>query len=239
MEKALTLLVCLMVMVGCSSTGQKTQLYPNDEKQFVTEYRQIEAVKNIDRSSTRFNQDTSFNGYAGFKVIKASSYSSALVDALSSESTVKDEDSEEVDVEVVVAENIATAKNISTDITDKLKISKSSINPTYMLQKGETLLQVAEKLNFPKENISRAVVAIWINNMEKFVDGNINGVYKGMVLDTTDLEARVQQMDISTARKIVKKQKRQWVNFEKSKNSNQEFVKMLPVAPAPENQQYP
>ena len=217
MEKALGLLLCLMVMAGCSSTtGQKTHFNSDEKKGFITEYR-------------------NFNGYPGFRVIRASAINN---DAFFVKNNVAHKNSEDDKVEVVVAQSKINVQKILPSSVNKGKIRKASLNPTYMLSKGETLLQVAEKLQFSKENLSRAAVAIWINNMEKFVQGNMNGVRHGMVLDLSGLEARVLQMDMRTAQKIIKKQKIQWASYIKSKNQNQEFAKVLsvtPVAPKPSN----
>ena len=213
MEKALKLLLCLVLMTGCSSTtALKTQYNANEVKGYTTEYR-------------------SFNGYPGFRVVRASTSVNDTFSA-KAKSNVSDGSSINNGIGLVVAQSkIKTKQNLSQS-TNKAKISTASLNPTYMIKKGETLLTVANNLEFSKNYYTRAVVAMWINNMEKFVEGNLNGVYQGMVLDFSELENRVLQMATKTAEKIIKKQKIQWKRYIKENPSNNAFAKVLSVGPA-------
>ena len=211
MDRALRLLLCLVVMAGCSSTtGSKTQLNSSDTKRYQTE-------------------NGSFNGYPGIRVVRASSNS---YEPFSAGNIVSDENRIDSKVELLVAQSNIHKQKFPSSSTNKAKISKASLNPTYMLRKGETLLTVAKNLKFSKKIQSRAVVAMWINNMGKFVDGNMNGVYKGMILNLAEIELRVIQIDLRTADRIIHKQNKKWLKYIKEKPSNLEFAKALSETPA-------
>jgi hypothetical protein len=83
-------------------------------------------------------------------------------------------------------------------------------NKGYILQKGEGLFSVARKLKIDNYHPAQVAVAIWMQNIDKFMFGNINGIQEGVQLGLENLEDTLSDIDLSTARKILKSQTVEW-----------------------------
>jgi cell division septation protein DedD len=113
-----------------------------------------------------------------------------------------------------LAQNTETAKLAETRSPDTLPVLPSS-NEGYVLQKGEGLFSVARKLKIAKYHPAQIAVAIWMQNIDKFIFGNINGIQQGVQLDIKNLEDSFSSIDLATARRILKSQTVEW-NLAKS-----------------------
>jgi len=73
---------------------------------------------------------------------------------------------------------------------------------------GETLMAIAGRIQ--PEAAKRAAVALWMDNKEQFIDGNMNGILAGRVLALGNLEKRLAEVDDKTARTTLKQQWTEW-----------------------------
>ncbi|MBT5551948.1 MAG: hypothetical protein HOJ79_15880 [Nitrospina sp.] len=86
----------------------------------------------------------------------------------------------------------------------------SPVNEGYVLQKGEGLFSIAKKLKIDNYHPAQIAVAIWMQNIDKFIFGNINGIQAGVKLDLENLAGTLADIDPSTARKILNSQAVEW-----------------------------
>jgi hypothetical protein len=102
----------------------------------------------------------------------------------------------------------------------------------YILQKGEGLLSVARKLKTDKYHPAQIAAAIWIDNIDKFIFGNIHGIRAGAELDLNNLEEHLITIDLKAARNILKNQAVEW-KLTKSATSIQEEILSISETPLP------
>ncbi|MEE9259086.1 MAG: SPOR domain-containing protein [Nitrospinaceae bacterium] len=105
---------------------------------------------------------------------------------------------------VLKSPEVETAPSPAPEV---FKVSEGHTGP---LQRGESLLSVAEKLKIPPGKKTRAVVALWLENQEKFIYGNMNGVRIGSDLSLVNLENRLAHLDLKTAKDLFKSQWEEW-----------------------------
>lgn len=86
----------------------------------------------------------------------------------------------------------------------------ASSHEQYVLKKGEGLFAVSKKLKVENYHPAQIAVAIWMNNIDKFIFGNINGIREGVEVDLENLEERLANIDRVTARNILKSQLAEW-----------------------------
>jgi len=79
------------------------------------------------------------------------------------------------------------------------------------IQSGDTLLTIAENLGYSKQETPRVVVALWKDNREKFIDGNLHGLRIGETLDLVNLDERKKELDVKSAHRIIQGQWQKWV----------------------------
>jgi hypothetical protein len=108
----------------------------------------------------------------------------------------------------------------------------STVKGIYILQKGESLLSVARKLKANKYHPAQVATAIWMNNINKFIFGNIHGIRAGAELDLKNLEEHLISIDLKAARNILKNQAVEW-KLTKSVASVQEKVLNISEIPLP------
>lgn len=75
---------------------------------------------------------------------------------------------------------------------------------------GETLLDVSKKLKKENHTIAQVSAAIWLDNRDQFIFGNVHGVRKGAVLNLDHLEKRLAQIMPQTANAIMANHWREW-----------------------------
>jgi len=73
---------------------------------------------------------------------------------------------------------------------------------------GETLMAIAGRIQ--PEAAKRTAVALWMDNKDQFIDGNMNGILAGRVLALGNLETRLAEVDDKTARATLKQQWTEW-----------------------------
>lgn len=78
------------------------------------------------------------------------------------------------------------------------------------LDSGATLQKIAEALNIDPAEFDRFAVALWMDNKDKFIDGNINGLKSGVELEIGNLENRMATLDNSQARQVIQSQWGEW-----------------------------
>lgn len=78
------------------------------------------------------------------------------------------------------------------------------------LTSGETLMEIAKNLKVGPASGVMVSVAIWLDNWDKFILGNIHGIKKGAVLNLGNLQARLEQLTQKTARLVFINHWREW-----------------------------
>jgi SPOR domain len=78
------------------------------------------------------------------------------------------------------------------------------------LARGENLLSIAGKLNTFSNNSARIAAAIWMDNPESFMYGNMNGLKAGSQINLENLEKRLEEIDSAMAEQILLSQQQEW-----------------------------
>lgn len=100
---------------------------------------------------------------------------------------------------------------IATPTQDDLsKTQIASTEKGYILKRGEGLFLVGSKLKIDNYHPAQIAIAIWMNNIDKFMFGNINGIREGVRLDLQNLEDTLLNIDVATARRALKSQALEW-----------------------------
>ena len=105
---------------------------------------------------------------------------------------------------------------VSTDIesTAPPELIRQKESPStelsYGLAQGENLLSIASKLNTFSTNGARVAAAIWMDNPESFLYGNMNGLKAGSQINLENLEKRLEEIDSNLAEQILLSQQQEW-----------------------------
>ncbi len=78
------------------------------------------------------------------------------------------------------------------------------------LQRGENLFSISKKLGIENADANRFVVAVWLDNPDSFVFGNMNGLREGTRLNLEKLEERLAEVDRQKARELLQSQWQEW-----------------------------
>jgi len=78
------------------------------------------------------------------------------------------------------------------------------------LAKGENLFSIAKKLNVGGSDPTRVAVALWMDNPDSFIYGNMNGVKEGSQLNLENLEKRFKEIDSKRAKEVLRSQWQEW-----------------------------
>ena len=78
------------------------------------------------------------------------------------------------------------------------------------LQKGENLFSISRNLGVERADANRFVVAVWLDNPDSFVFGNMNGLRQGTRLNLEKLEERLAEVDAQKARDLLESQWQEW-----------------------------
>ena len=78
------------------------------------------------------------------------------------------------------------------------------------LEQGENLFSVAKSLGVQRGEANRFVVAVWLDNPDSFIFGNMNGLREGARLDLAKLEERLAEVDPAQARDLLQSQWEEW-----------------------------
>ncbi len=91
-----------------------------------------------------------------------------------------------------------------------LRVPVSSESGYGPLAQGENLFSVVKKLNYAASDANRVAVALWMDNPDSFLYGNMNGIKSGSRLNLESLEKRLEEIDSQRAREVLDSQWREW-----------------------------
>ncbi|MDH5755603.1 MAG: SPOR domain-containing protein [Nitrospinota bacterium] len=81
----------------------------------------------------------------------------------------------------------------------------------YRVVRGDNLFKIAAQLGFGSgESLQKAVVALWMENEESFINGNMNGINPGAPLDYSGVRSRMETLTGHQTRRLITDQWRQW-----------------------------
>ena len=89
----------------------------------------------------------------------------------------------------------------------KTLLTEQSYGP---VASGETLLSVVGKLHTKESNAARLATAIWMDNPESFLYGNMNGLKAGSQINLENLEKRLKEIDFTLGEQILRSQQQEW-----------------------------
>lgn len=92
------------------------------------------------------------------------------------------------------------------------------------LAQGENLLSIAGKLETSSQNTARVAAAIWMDNPEIFLHGNMNGLKTGSQINLENLEKRLEEIDSTLAEQILRSQYQEWKVIKKKFSSTESGV---------------
>ncbi len=78
------------------------------------------------------------------------------------------------------------------------------------LANGETLFSISKTLDLPFKTTAQTAAAIWLDNPEQFILGNIHGIKKGAVLNLGDVESSAMKISVQSARLILNNHWDEW-----------------------------
>jgi hypothetical protein len=90
------------------------------------------------------------------------------------------------------------------------------------VHKGQTLFAIAREVSLSEHGPARIAVALWLENQEKFIHGNINGIKVGTQFNLAGLMDRLATLDDQTASAILRNQWREWKVLRESKQFPEE-----------------
>ncbi len=97
-----------------------------------------------------------------------------------------------------------------------IALSSDPAKNRYDVVGGDTLYQVAKKLGATDKDLDRVVVALWKDNKEHFIDGNIHGLLKGRTLDFSSVNETFHNTTHEEANKVIMGQWPEWQAFRRS-----------------------
>ena len=86
-------------------------------------------------------------------------------------------------------------------------LSRETYGP---LKKGESLESIVSDMKLGESERQQAAVALWMNNQDKFIKGNIHGLASGVELNLTSLEARMKEVSSHRARWTIQNHWQEW-----------------------------
>jgi len=78
------------------------------------------------------------------------------------------------------------------------------------LKTGEDLEKISQSLNYGASDASRVAVALWMDNSDKFINGNIHGLKAGTTLEIGNLEQRMSLLSSAQAEQIIRDHWQEW-----------------------------
>jgi cell division septation protein DedD len=103
------------------------------------------------------------------------------------------------------------------------------------LAQGENLLTIAKKLNVAGADITSVAVALWMENPENFMYGNMNGIREGGRLNLENLKQRLEEIESKMAKEVLRSQWQEWKVIRKKRSGleNEVFAGMTEEIPLP------
>ncbi len=78
------------------------------------------------------------------------------------------------------------------------------------LKRGESLDSIVSDLKLGEPIKQKAAVALWMDNKDKFIKGNIHGLAAGVELNLTSLDARLKEVSEQRARWLIQNHWQEW-----------------------------
>jgi cell division septation protein DedD len=78
------------------------------------------------------------------------------------------------------------------------------------LSNGETLFSISKELDLPFKTTAQTAAAIWRDNPDQFILGNIHGIKKGAILDLGDIKSSSMKISVQSARLILNNHWDEW-----------------------------
>ncbi len=79
------------------------------------------------------------------------------------------------------------------------------------IYRGDTLWRLSKRLGFGHTEASKVAVALWLDNRDAFINGNMHGLEAGIKLNLDNLEYRLATLNPDTVKKIVRNQWQEWL----------------------------
>jgi hypothetical protein len=86
------------------------------------------------------------------------------------------------------------------------------------LAPGENLFTIAKKLNVEGADITRVAVALWMENPDSFMYGNMNGIREGSRLKLENLKQRLEEIESKMAKEVLVSQWQEWKVIRKKRS---------------------
>ena len=71
----------------------------------------------------------------------------------------------------------------------------------YKVKRGDSLYKIAKRLGASSKDYDRVVVALWRDNFQHFIKGNIHGLYDGRKLDFSQVNETVKNRSMADAKR--------------------------------------
>jgi len=115
-----------------------------------------------------------------------------------------------VDPELLTTESSAPASKPEAPAPGATPTEESPDRPagTVTVNPGNTLIGIAQSIH--PDAASRTAVALWMDNKEQFIAGNMNGLRAGKTLNLANLEQRLAKLDEAAARRALREQWAEW-----------------------------
>lgn len=91
--------------------------------------------------------------------------------------------------------------------------SNPSMN-VYTVKRGDTLYRIARRLGAKRGDLDRVVVALWRENPDVFIKGNIHGLRSGVTLDFSRVNETAASITRADAARIINSQWPEWAGGE-------------------------
>jgi len=114
--------------------------------------------------------------------------------------------------EIESAETQARAVPPEITVPPELRVGNSSsaglgYGP---LAQGENLFSIAKKLNVEGASATQVAVALWMENPDSFMYGNMNGIREGSRLNLENLQQRLEEIESKMASEVLRSQWQEW-----------------------------
>ncbi len=135
---------------------------------------------------------------------------SSLADPIQ-QSESEDISIEEISQEISAKATLPETKQAITPPPAQKTISKPRGSNIYgPLSDGETLFSISKALDLPFKTTVQTAAAIWLENPDQFILGNIHGIKKGAVLNLGEIESSAMKISIKSARLILNNHWEEW-----------------------------
>ena len=124
---------------------------------------------------------------------------------------IQQNENEDIPVDEITQE--IPTQTASIEPTKKTRpAQESSSTPSVYgpLSNGETLFSISKALDLPFKTTAQTAAAIWLENPDQFILGNIHGIKKGAVLDLGAVQSSSMKISVQSARLILNNHLDEW-----------------------------